>query len=569
MKQVEIADIMSLAGIATEVGADHLAEEASGLAQRLIDGLFYVACVGQFKRGKSSLLNALLSAPILPVGVIPVTAVVTVIRYGEHRSARVRLQTGQWSEIDLASLAEYVTEEQNPENRKGVAAVEVSLPSPMLASGMCLVDTPGIGSVFLGNTEATKAFVPHIDAALIVLGADPPISADEFTLVKSIAGQCQHLLFVLNKADKLLDVEQEEARRFTSHVLTERLGMTEPALFSVSAIELLAGTRADREWRSLVDALDGLAHHSSGALVQAAAQRGFSLLARRLQGVLNEELGALRRPVEESERRVDALCACVGDAERSLSDLDFLFAAEQARLGRIFDGKKSTFLAYAQPESQDELINGLRAAKPRRGPALRRAGINLSHAIAQQRLDAWVAEVEPLAESLYVEATSRFVDLANGFLEKLAGSGESAFANLPKVTLETGFRVRSGLFYTFLMSWTGQGLIGWLLDLIRSRERQLRALDRSVGWYLNKLFVANTNRIVSDFNTRVLESRRRFQYEVRKYLQDVAQSTARALDRAKARHHQGRAAVQGEIERITALHCRLSVLGDERKGDNP
>jgi len=566
MKQAEIADIRSLAGIAAEAGADHLAKEASELAQRLIDGLFYVACVGQFKRGKSSLLNALLGEPILPVGVIPVTAVVTVIRYGEHRGARVRLQLGQWSEIDLASLAAYVTEEQNPENRKGVAAVEVSLSSPLLASGMCLVDTPGIGSVFLGNTEATKAFVPHIDAALVVLGADPPISADEFTLVQAIAGQCRHLLFALNKADKLLDIEQEEARRFTSRVLTERLGLTEPAIFSVSAIERLAGTRSEREWRSLVDALDGLARHSGSALLQTAAHRGFSIIARRLRGELDEELGALRRPVEESERRVDALRACVGDAEQSLSDLDFLFSAEQARLGRIFDEKKSAFLERAQPESRAELVARLRTAKPRRGPGLRKAGIELSHDIAERRLNAWVVEAEPLAESLYVEATSRFVDLANGFLEKLASSGEPAFANLPTVTLETGFRVRSGLFYTFLMSWTGQGLIGWLLDLIRPRENQLRALDRFFGWYLKTLFVANTNRIVNDFNTRVLESRRRFQYEVRKYLQEVAQSTARALDRAKARHHQGRDAVQGEIERITALQRRLAVLAGERKG---
>jgi len=167
---------------ATLAGASAIAREAKALAERVRDGLFYVACIGQFKRGKSTLLNALLGEEVVPVGVVPVTAVVTVVRYGERRRARVRLADETQLEISLAELPEYVTEEKNHENAKGVTAVEVFVPSRLLMGGMCFVDTPGIGSVFSGNTEATKAFVPHIDAALVVLGADPPISADELAI---------------------------------------------------------------------------------------------------------------------------------------------------------------------------------------------------------------------------------------------------------------------------------------------------------------------------------------------------------------------------------------------------
>jgi hypothetical protein len=86
----------------------------------------------------------------------------------------VRFRDRDWEECDPTALAIYVSEEHNPANEKAVAAVEVFVPSPLLRSGMCLVDTPGLGSVSLANTEATRAFVPHIDAALVVLGADPP-----------------------------------------------------------------------------------------------------------------------------------------------------------------------------------------------------------------------------------------------------------------------------------------------------------------------------------------------------------------------------------------------------------
>ncbi|MBN2405166.1 MAG: dynamin family protein [Coriobacteriia bacterium] len=84
---------------------------------------------------------------VLPVGVLPVTAVVTLVRHGERRSARVRFAAGGWQEIATGDLAQFVTEEHNPENDKGVAAIEVFVPSELLASWMCLIDTPGIGLV--------------------------------------------------------------------------------------------------------------------------------------------------------------------------------------------------------------------------------------------------------------------------------------------------------------------------------------------------------------------------------------------------------------------------------------
>lgn len=80
-----------LADLATRAGASPLARDARELSARLAEGRFYVACFGQFKRGKSTLLNALLGEELLPVGVVPVTAVVTVLRHGVQRAARVRL----------------------------------------------------------------------------------------------------------------------------------------------------------------------------------------------------------------------------------------------------------------------------------------------------------------------------------------------------------------------------------------------------------------------------------------------------------------------------------------------
>src|SRR5438876_1191177 len=77
-----------------ELGSGRIANEARDLANRISEGRFYVACIGQFKRGKSTLINALIGDPVLPVGFTPVTAVPTVIRFGDKRRARIQVGNG-------------------------------------------------------------------------------------------------------------------------------------------------------------------------------------------------------------------------------------------------------------------------------------------------------------------------------------------------------------------------------------------------------------------------------------------------------------------------------------------
>src|SRR5208282_5362672 len=136
-----------LAAMADQLGEGAVSAEVQQLVARISEGRFFVACVGQFKRGKSTLLDAFVGEQILPTGVLPVTNVPTVLRYGNPRSARVLIEAN-WQAIRPEDLPQYVSEELNPENQKRVDGVEVFLPSPLLASGMSLVDTPGIGSVF-------------------------------------------------------------------------------------------------------------------------------------------------------------------------------------------------------------------------------------------------------------------------------------------------------------------------------------------------------------------------------------------------------------------------------------
>ena len=229
--------LAALAEVAAQAGLPDLVSEIGTLATRIAERRYYVACVGHFKRGKSSLINALLGEPLLPTGVVPATSVITVVRHGTDRRATVHTRDGRSAPVPLAHLAAYVSESGNPGNGRNVATVEVSLPHVLLATGMCLVDTPGLGSTFPESTASTAAFVPHIDAAVVVLGADPPVSLDELELVGAVAVQTDELILVLNKADRVLEAERQEARRFSEERIAERLGRFVAPMLEVSATE--------------------------------------------------------------------------------------------------------------------------------------------------------------------------------------------------------------------------------------------------------------------------------------------------------------------------------------------
>src|ERR1019366_4763299 len=117
-------------------------------------------------------------------------------------------------------------------------------------------------SVFTGNTATTQAFIPHIDAALVVVGADPPIAGEELVLVESIGTQVQDLILVINKADRTSDPERAAAAKFTREVLEKRLHRPMGEVFEVSAAERIEKQGPLRDWEKLLASLHDLVEDS-------------------------------------------------------------------------------------------------------------------------------------------------------------------------------------------------------------------------------------------------------------------------------------------------------------------
>jgi len=553
-----VSTLEALERAAQEAGVPALAEDARSVAARVSEGLFYVVCLGEFKRGKSTLLNALVGREILPAGVVPVTSAVTILRYGSAIDARVRLSGGAVRHIALAEIPDYVTEERNPENRRGLVAVEVSLPSPLLDTGMCLVDTPGIGSVFAGNTAATRDFLPHVDAALVVLGADPPLSGDELALAEEAARGVHHLVFAQNKADRLPEAECAEAARFAERILASRLKRP-VSLLSISATERLRGEGPERDWNALVRSLEALARDAGADLVRSAAGRAARRISQRLLHEIAELRGALLRPVEESERRLTSLEAALADAERALGDLGTLLAAEVDRLAARVRADREAFLVGSLPGAREELRRVLGAVPDSRG--IRAVANEAARTTAQRALAAWADVERPAAETLYREGANRFVEMGNRFLARFLGSGEPGLDEDEAVLdRESGFRGRSHFHFTQLLAVSAPAPFLRVFDWMRSRRSLRAAAARNADAYLERLLSSNSARVQNDLIDLVRESRRRLEAEIRSRLSEAVRSASAALDRARARRAEGEASVIAEVERLQDLGTRVAAL---------
>ncbi len=201
------------------LGTERDREQLGTVRGRLDEARLRVLVVGEAKRGKSTLINALLGSSVLPAGVTPLTAVTTTVRHGDDPRVEAKFRDGHEEKHPVEVLADLVTERGNPSNRRRIAGVTVYLDAPVLASGVELVDTPGTGSVFEWDTEAAHVALESMDAAIFVLTADPPVSASERDLLARVAGLSVTTFTVLNKADRLDEAELAEALDFTQEVL--------------------------------------------------------------------------------------------------------------------------------------------------------------------------------------------------------------------------------------------------------------------------------------------------------------------------------------------------------------
>ena len=401
------------------LGTERDREQLLALLDRLDAARLRVLVVGEAKRGKSTLINALLGRDVLPSGVTPLTAVVTTVRYGDESRIEVAFLDGHEEKHPLTALADFVTEVRNPRNQRMVAGVTAYLDAPVLAGGVELVDTPGTGSVFQWDTEAAHEALRTMDAAVFVLAADPPVSASERNLLGNVAALSVTTFAVLNKADHLDEAGLAEAVEFTRRVLGE--AGHPGTVYPMSARAALRGggdgfTAFAADFTAYLSARRKTDLHTS-----AVAQ------ARRIASSLLDEVRLTRRAAEmragDAAQRVeqfsarlsevtvhsrDAVAVVDGESARQLFALNDAADVEGPRLGRevtgqlerLFDGELRDATAAEIERRGREQLAALAVAAAETWRQQHREAIEQALAAVDARLAADLkAELDVLRDS--------------------------------------------------------------------------------------------------------------------------------------------------------------------------
>jgi GTP-binding protein EngB required for normal cell division len=193
-----------------------------------------VAVLGQFKAGKSSFLNSLIGVDVLPVGAVPVTTAVTRLQYGKTERALIRHFDGHITEAPIAAVGDFTSEAKNPGNAKNVEIVDIELPSLQAFSGLRLVDTPGLGSVYKYHQATSTNWLPSVGTALLAVSSDRPLSEDDLNLIRELTAHTPNIILLLTKADLLTSAQQKEVIAFFSETLERELKRTLPVyLYSI------------------------------------------------------------------------------------------------------------------------------------------------------------------------------------------------------------------------------------------------------------------------------------------------------------------------------------------------
>jgi len=559
------AELARVAGDRTE------GHRAARVAERLAARRFLISVAGEFKRGKSTLINALLGEAILPMGVLPLTAVATELTYGDG-GVTVDYLDGRRQPVNASALADYVTEERNPGNERGIARVEVLGRWPLLEAGVVLVDTPGVGSVHAHNTEAARAALLDADGAVLVMSADAPISAQERELLAVLADRQAPTFFVLNKVDHLRPEEVDEVRRFVEQVVCDELGR-KPQLFVLSARAALdralgsateSGAVAVDGFDRFVAELERFVREDLVEVRLAVARHELWRLGRSLRDALALERAALDLDTETFAGAVREFGRAAAEHRRAFDDDRTLLARDVARLsGRV--GARLAAFAREAAATHEREIREVAATAPRHGlgEQLRRA---IEEAVRGEFDRFRVAEAAR-AEDEWTALAAAFRSRTQARVDGVRSiAGELFDVSLPPVALPAMAEEREQFFYLFLhVSSFPAPFTGVLSRLLLPSSV---ARGRASRWAVRELareFDKHAGRIRWDLTQRLDTVRRRFEAAMRDELDaavdGIAEATARAdaLRRAAAETRDRHAAVASDQ---AAVADALMELGE-------
>lgn len=497
----ELADVLSFLGDA---------------AARLDEPAFRLIVLGAYKRGKSTLINALLGHAALPVGVVPLTSVATEVRHRPVPGVEIEFLDGRREAVATETLPDYVSEAGNPRNQRGVRRAVLFDPAPILAAGVTIVDTPGVGSVFRHNTERTYEILEESDAVVFVLAADQPLSAEESELLSALTEITARILFVVNRSDVLSPEQLAQSVEFVRRSPQVSGRDPEASVLALSARDALEARERGAPFPPAFEAFEtrlrrDLVGRKSDILLDRAR-----ILTRRAGGLM-----ALRLEAElHASRLHESQLSRVAERFRSESDRIDARAAESAALfryevTRIHGAGLERLAETTRTRLRAELWSRVEAslAERRARPASEwfEPLADEIGAAAVSRLRSHYADTERFVRERFDEALDRHATRMEEAARDLVATANGLLGMHAEVPAARAGLAERPRFHFTAWSYADRplGRSRWWLRLpYRWIERRVVRLLRAL---LERRIEQNLSAIRSDWRTRLEEALRDFQ----------------------------------------------------------
>jgi GTP-binding protein EngB required for normal cell division len=535
------------------------------LRGRLKSRRLRVLVTGEAKRGKSTLINALLGREILPMGVTPVTAAAITITQGHDEEVEVRFASGDAQRMTLDALPDFGTEQGNPGNNRQVAAITVRADTPILGRGFEIVDTPGTGSVFAHNTDAADVALPTMDAAIFVLSADPPVSAAERDLLKRVAGLSMTTFVVLNKIDYLRPEELDQALAFTRRVTEQAMGRP-VSVYALSARNALT-QGADPGFAAFMADFEAYLDSGRENDIEAAARRRLHHLAQLMLDDVALSQRVISMPAEQAAAQVAAFGAKLAEVRKHGIGAADRATAESKRLLASVNLAASDTGPQLTKDVSERLGEILRTKLADARPAeIERLGRPRLAGLIRECLDSWrqqqarslESSLDTLARQLSGELRAELTTVRNAAADLL---GVELTVPAERLRLDPGI----GFFYDFGEYVDQAELIaGTIRRHLPGPAGQRRARQHLTA-QVPDLTDRQLGRVRADLQYRLAEATRRLITEISRGHGASAERLAAALERAALIRGDSadQAARQqaGLAQREQRLRQALSLLG--------
>jgi small GTP-binding protein len=531
---------------------------------KLRENRFNLVVLGAFKRGKSTLINALLGEAVLPTAIVPLTSVVTILGYGEELAIRVHFHNGETQQIAQAELVDFITEKGNPQNRKGVREVEITYPSEYLRDGVRIIDTPGVGSVYSHNTEVAYNYLPQVDAAIFVVTVDPPLSAAEQEFLKDIREYVHKLFFVLNKIDYVDAADRQEALEFTAHVLQDNLEAERVNIFPVSAkLALNAKSNGHPEYLEtsqlpeFEDHLRQFLYQEKGRVLLISCAAGALKIIADSTLALKVERQASSLPLKELEEKIAKfdleLQGLAKEREMSALLLDGRIKGVIAELGDDLEAFRRATTERLRLEVEANFQEKSRTALD-----LRKEMEEYLFGALRDVFITWRRqEIEKLSQKL-ADTHQEFATRINAILERLTQLTARIFDfSLRGFAAEEAFTELSHFWFRFKEDPVGLEILQMTVTSLLPRALTKGLLLKKLLENVTELVDKHCGRLRYDFHQRLQEIARDFRQTWLSKIDDTTQGIRQALERAR---QQKQTSSQVSVARAEQLDQSLSHI---------